>query len=114
MVVFFGDNKKYEGEWKNNKMHGHGCIKWKETFFEGEFVEDKKEGFGVYYSGKKIFMGMWKDNTLWGDVIVVDGSKIKKQYWENGRYNRSLPKDTYIFFEKYVEDCLNEYKNKKK
>ena len=94
-------------------MHGYGYIKWKETLFEGEFKEDKKEGFGIYYSGKKVYMGMWKDNTLSGNVIVVDGNKIKKQYWENGRLNKSLPKDTVICFEKYAENYINDNKNNK-
>ena len=57
---------------------------------------------------------MWKDNVLYGNVIVVDGNKIKKQYWENGKLNKNLPKDTKIFFEKYAQDYINDNNNKKK
>ena len=94
-------------------MHGIGYIKWKETLFEGEFKEDKKEGFGVYYSGKKVYMGIWKNNVIWGNVIVIDGCKIKKQYWENGKLNKNLPKETFIYFQKFAEEYINENKAKK-
>ena len=57
---------------------------------------------------------MWKENVLWGNVIIIDKNKIKKQYWENGKFNKNLAKDTFIPFEKYVDDCINEYKNKRK
>ena len=39
----------YEGEWKNNKMHGKGIFTWKDgRRYEGEYVNDKKEGFGIF------------------------------------------------------------------
>lgn len=59
-------------------------------------------------------MGIWKDNVLWGNVIVVDGIKMKKQYWENGKLNKILPKETVISFQKFAEDYINDYKAKKK
>ena len=90
-------------------MHGYGYIKWKETFFEGEFKEDKKDGFGVYYCAKKFYMGIWKENLLNGNVIIVEKKKIKKQYWENGKKIKNLPKITEIIFEKFVNDCINRY-----
>lgn len=39
----------YEGEWKNNKMHGKGIFTWRDgRRYEGEYVNDKKEGFGIF------------------------------------------------------------------
>ena len=41
------DNRKYEGEWKNNRMHDYGMITWLDgKFYEGEFCDDRKEGCG--------------------------------------------------------------------
>lgn len=39
---------------------------------------------------------------------------MKKQYWENGKLNKILPKETVISFQKFAEDYINDYKAKKK
>ena len=34
----------YDGEWKQNKMHGQGVYKWHDgRRYQGEYVDDKKE-----------------------------------------------------------------------
>jgi hypothetical protein len=95
-------------------MDGFEMIIWPdEDEFEGEFKEDKKEGFGICKMGKKIFMGMWKSNKLEGNVIIIEDGKYKKQYWENGKASKSLPFDTFIFFEKYVDKYLRKTRKNK-
>ena len=39
---------------------------------------------------------------------------MKKQYWENGKLNKILPKETFISFQKFAEEYINDYKAKKK
>jgi hypothetical protein len=110
----FEDGRRYEGMWKNNKMDGYGMIIWPdENQFEGEFKEDRKEGFGVCKIGQKIFMGIWKDNKLEGNVIIIEDGKYKKQLWINGKASKSLPSDTFIFFEKYIDKYLKRSKKNK-
>ena len=58
-------------------------------------------------------MGIWKNNKLEGNVIIIDEGKFKKQYWENGKALKSLPNDTYIFFEKYVDKYLKKSRKSK-
>ena len=95
-------------------MNGYGMIIWPdENEFEGEFKEDKKEGFGICKMGTKIFMGIWKNNKLEGNVIIIEDGKYKIQYWENGKAIKSLPIDTYIAFEKYIDKYLKKSKKLK-
>ena len=38
--------KRYEGDWKDNNMHGKGIYTWKDgRKYEGEYLNDKKHGF---------------------------------------------------------------------
>ena len=108
--------RKYEGQWKNNKMHGFGIIVWPGgDIFEGEFNEDKKCGFGVFYSQNKIYMGIWKNNKLDGDVIIIiDDDKIKRQFWDNGKPIRVLEEGYKTIFENYADIIIKEKKKKKK
>ena len=104
---YFKDYRKYEGEWKNNKMHGYGIISWPDgKFFEGEFYEDKKEGFGVYYSNKKIYIGMWKNSLLNGYCIIIENGKIKKQIRENGKAIKNLDTKLKVGFEDVIPQIL--------
>jgi hypothetical protein len=42
-VYTWSDGRKYEGEWKNNKMHGKGTFTWSDgRKYVGEYIEDKK------------------------------------------------------------------------
>lgn len=39
------DQRKYEGQWKDNKMDGVGKFYWPDkNRYEGEFKDDKKNG----------------------------------------------------------------------
>ena len=111
-MFVFKDGRKYEGEWKNNKLNGFGIISLpnKKSWFEGEFIDDKREGFGVFYSPKKIYVGMWKNSKLEGETIIIQDNIIKKQYWENGKVVKNLPNDYTIFYEKYIPEVISTYK----
>lgn len=42
------NSKNYEGEWKDNKMNGHGIMILSDgTKYEGDYVNDKKHGNGT-------------------------------------------------------------------
>jgi hypothetical protein len=43
------DGTIYNGEWKNNQMHGVGYLRGGDgSFFQGDFRENKKHGEGTY------------------------------------------------------------------
>lgn len=49
-IYEWSDGRKFEGQWKNNKMEGYGVFTWPDgRRYEGEYVDDKKEGKGVFY-----------------------------------------------------------------
>ena len=52
----------YEGEWKNNLVHGKGNIIWEEgKRYEGEFLHGKKHGDGTFYlNNELVYEGTWK------------------------------------------------------
>jgi len=42
-VYTWADGRKYEGEWRNNKMHGKGTFVWADgRKYIGEYIDDKK------------------------------------------------------------------------
>jgi len=49
---FYTDGGMYDGEWKENKMHGKGVLSYAcgKTAYDGDWFEDKFEGFGVLYN----------------------------------------------------------------
>jgi hypothetical protein len=64
--------KFYEGEFKDDKMHGQGKsfnIFSNEVEYEGEFKDDKKNGKGKMYKYKTILDGEFKDD------IFISGTK---------------------------------------
>ena len=105
----FNDKRKYEGEFTNNKMEGYGILYLPNNkIFVGQFKDDLQNGFGVFYKNKKIYIGFWQNSLLEGEVIIVEGNKIKKQIWDEGRVCKNLSNNYNIFFEKYINDIINE------
>ena len=105
----FNDKRKYEGEFSNNKMEGYGILYLPNNkIFVGQFKDDFQNGFGVFYTDKKIYIGFWQNSLLEGEVIIIEGNKIKKQIWDEGRMCKNLANNYKIFFEKYINDIINE------
>ena len=49
IVEQWADGAQYNGEWRDNKMHGKGEFRWADgRVYNGEYVNDKKHGKGVY------------------------------------------------------------------
>ena len=112
-TFLFKDGRKYEGQWRNNKMNGYGIITLpKGNWFEGEFVDDKREGFGVFYSAKKMYIGIWRNSKLDGETIIIENGVIKKSVWENGKLVRNLSNEHRMIYEKYVTEILQTAKSK--
>ena len=45
----WSDGRKYEGEWKVNKMNGMGYYSWSDgRLYIGEYIDDKKHGKGEF------------------------------------------------------------------
>jgi hypothetical protein len=62
-VYKWADDRVYEGEWQNNKMHGTGVFRWPDgRVYEGAYFEDKKQGRGEFTwpDGRK-YIGEWME-----------------------------------------------------
>ena len=52
----------YEGDWLNNKQHGHGKKTYKDgNVYEGDWKKGKRHGKGklIDFTGKLIHDGIW-------------------------------------------------------
>ena len=64
-ILYYRDGKIiYEGEFKNDKKHGHGILYYQDgnKFYEGSFTNDAFYGHGkaTYYNDEKIiYEGEW-------------------------------------------------------
>jgi len=60
-------DERYEGEWLNDKRHGHGKITWdNERRHEGEFVNGMADGYGEYISKNFHYKGQFKEGRYHG------------------------------------------------
>ena len=103
-------NKKYEGDYKNNKAEGKGI----EYYINGnkKYVGDYKigvsEGKGIVYyiNGNKRYEGYFKKNKAEGKGILYykNGNKKYEGYFKNGEFEEK----GIIFYEKgkieYIKD----------
>ena len=101
---------KYVGEWKNDKMHGHGAYTYANgNKYVGEFNSNKRNGVGTatYISGNK-YVGEYKndDRNGNGTFTWTDGSRYVGE-WKNNDMNGH---GTYIYSEggKYVGELKND------
>jgi hypothetical protein len=77
--TFTLDTGRYEGQWKNNEMNGHGVlVTTAGARYEGQFKNGKMDGQGVLVSpdGAR-YEGQFKNGKMdgWGVFLHVDGSR---------------------------------------
>ena len=82
------DGRVYDGEWKDNNMHGKGIYTWKDgRVYEGDYYMDKKHGFGTYtWADGRMYEGQWYNGKQHGEgrYTLQDGT-VKTGIWENGK-----------------------------
>ena len=90
--LLIGD-KKYVGEYINNKPHGNGIMYYAQNdennrkYYEGEWVNGIRQGKGtlVWNNGDK-FIGYWKDGLRNGTgTLYYATGEIYKGNWLNGK-----------------------------
>ena len=80
ICTYDGEEKHtYEGEWQNNRYHGHGVI----TLGNGDRIEcewenGNKEGVGTYtFANGKQFRAVWRNNLIDLSSIQREGKNEK-------------------------------------
>jgi hypothetical protein len=67
-----GEEAVFEGEWKDDKMHGSFRVECFDFVYEGEIKNNKKNGRGKWKASKhsrragEIYEGEWRDNKKHG------------------------------------------------
>merc|ERR1712025_721081 len=83
---------KYEGGWKQDKVHGKGTLVY--TYgdkFVGDWHDAKKEGEGeLHYSNGDRFKGQWSDDRASGFGVFqyANGSRYEGQWLDDKRHGR--------------------------
>eukprot|EP00002_Diphylleia_rotans_P017798 TRINITY_DN3453_c0_g1_i1.p1 TRINITY_DN3453_c0_g1~~TRINITY_DN3453_c0_g1_i1.p1 ORF type:complete len:343 (+),score=63.64 TRINITY_DN3453_c0_g1_i1:143-1171(+) len=69
----WGTDRAYEGQWKKDMMHGHGILDWPgNSQYRGEFYCDKISGRGVkVWADGSIYGGDWRNDKRHGDGIYI-------------------------------------------
>lgn len=72
----------YEGEWKKDKMHGHGMLNLLDGVYEGQFVAGERDGEGIFKyrypkpgigdMHERSYDGPWKQDQQHGVGIYID------------------------------------------
>lgn len=92
-TITFPDGRKYVGEWKYYKPHGHGILYNAEgkKRIEGNFVDGILDGYGTFYlsEGKRyvgeigVYDDIYKPKGQ-GTVYRSDGTKLNEGHYERG------------------------------
>jgi hypothetical protein len=85
----------YDGEFKDDKPHGHGRLQMRDrSIYEGEWNDGKRHGQGrLQFPDGAIYEGQWKDDSRYGKgrFQSVDGKIFEGEWRDNqphgqGRY----------------------------
>ena len=94
---FINDGGWYEGEYKDEKYHGHGTETWSDgDKYEGEFKDGKRNGHGTYtWSDGGKYVGKFKDGEYHGNGKVKEHSPylMERSMWVNSRMGKTMVKE---------------------
>mmetsp|Transcript_43086 Transcript_43086/g.105349 ORF Transcript_43086/g.105349 Transcript_43086/m.105349 type:complete len:161 (+) Transcript_43086:67-549(+) len=88
--VYKLDGNEYEGEWVQDKMHGHGLFKFMSgDTYDGAWAANKFQGQGKYmWNNGAYYIGEWVDNKMHGEGMFVD---TEGRQWKGKFYNGQGP-----------------------
>ena len=102
------DGREYEGEWKDNKMHGRGVFTWKDgKKYIGEYKNDKKSGCGIFiYSdnNNKVYEGYWCEGKQHGIGILRSKDSIQAGEWQQGKNFRIFESNEMPNMNKFINE----------
>ncbi len=69
-ICYYADGSHYDGEWKDGKREGEGCLYITggggHCLYKGEFKNDLMDGYGEAYWRQTIYAGEWKSGIMEG------------------------------------------------
>jgi hypothetical protein len=71
-ACFWDDDESYEGQWKDDMMHGQGTLKIKAGIFQGMFVKHQMHGPGRFDAADgTTYIGDFADNHFEGPGVIA-------------------------------------------
>jgi len=104
---------KYNGEWKEDLLHGQGKFIFKSgDVYEGELKDGKYNGQGKYISkDKEVYEGAWKDGEKHGlgKSIYRNGDVYVGEYKDHIRHGQGkyIWKDGDVYEGEWKDDGIN-------
>ena len=78
---------EYKGEWKNNKQHGKGFLKYNGMEYTGDFFEGKIQGQGILVDKDGKYEGAFLNGKMHGEgVLSLNNGRMFKGEFKNGKY----------------------------
>ena len=101
---FWKNEKKYIGNYKNDKRNGFGVFISKSNDFPNTTLNDlnnhaNNDGFDL--GNISAYIGFWKNGNMDGFGIKIWGQEIKYGLWENGTKKKYL--ESNIMFRTYFK-----------
>ena len=91
-VTSFGD--RYEGNHRNQKMHGEGLIIWSSgNRYKGDWVNNKKHGKGIYvWSDGNRYKGDFVDGAMHGNGVFTwaNGDRYEGGYVDGKEHGKGV------------------------
>ena len=77
----------YQGQWLDNKRHGHGCCKYKNgERYDGEWEDGKRHGLGVQtWPNGDVYDGDWEKDHRNGFGTFRDRDGEYRGQWDNDK-----------------------------
>ncbi|ELU11746.1 hypothetical protein CAPTEDRAFT_112695, partial [Capitella teleta] len=112
---------KYEGMWKNSKLHGQGKLTWPDgREFRGTFHEGMQDGWGTMTTplpeGMEVYEGRWKMGKMHGNGCLryangdlyeghfQEGKKWGHGVFRQGRINIASNPEATVYIGEWVND----------
>lgn len=86
-VFVFDNGDRYEGEWKDGKMHGQGTYSYSnKAVYSGQYSNDERHGYGTFrWPQGDTYVGDYFHNKRHGYGMYIDASgNIQEGYFEDG------------------------------
>jgi len=93
-AITFYDGSRYEGQFKDGELHGHGILTFPDgSRYEGEFRNGQMNGKGTMtFSSGSEYIGEFKDGALWGNGTITfpDGSLYEGQFKNDNYHGKGI------------------------
>lgn len=79
-IFYWPDNRKYDGEYKNDKREGYGTFYWEDgRIYKGYWKNGKQSGEGEFYNpkNKEWKKGIWKEGKR--EKWITDEGQINEE-----------------------------------